>query len=83
MEQFKVSHIRASTSVSSLVIVLVRYPFNCERCNSARWQNLFLLKPASFNSTSRWITIVPLSDIMYLLMCSMPIIYSIHFNNQL
>lgn len=60
IEQFRVSHIRTNTSTSSLVMVLLIYPFNWERCISARWQNLFLLSPVSFSSFPKWISMEPL-----------------------
>ena len=62
MEQLRVSHIRINTSMSSLEMVLFTYPFSCERCSSARWQNLFLLRPASLSNFPKWISMEPLSS---------------------
>ena len=53
IEQFSVSHILTNTSMSNRVIVLLRQPLSCERCNSALWQNLFLLSPASWSNSFR------------------------------
>ena len=64
IEQSIVWHILARTSVSSRVIVLFMYPFNCERWISAFWQNLFLLSFDFSSKSSKCIFILPLSFIM-------------------
>ncbi len=64
IEQSIVWHILARTSVSSRVIVLFMYPFNCERWISAFWQNLFLLSSDFSSKSFKCIFILPLSFIM-------------------